>query len=123
MATVTLERSRAGDGEMQQGRDLAVCQVSDVPEGGGLRVQLTDRIAVAVFQSGGEYFVVDDKCTHGNASLADGEVTGEDIECPFHFGTFSLRTGKPTGAPCVIPLRTYPTTVRGGAVYIANPSA
>jgi nitrite reductase/ring-hydroxylating ferredoxin subunit len=120
MATVTLERVE--NKEMQPGRALALCQVSDVPAQGGLRRELTDHIVVSVFRAGGEYFVVDDKCTHGSASLAEGEVVGEDIECPFHFGTFSLRSGEPTGRPCSIPLRTYPATVRDGVIYITDPT-
>ena len=120
MATMILERT--DNKQMRAGRALALCQASDVPAQGGLRRVLTDRIVVSVFQAGGEYFVVDDKCTHGNASLAEGEVIGEDIECPFHFGTFSLRSGEPTGRPCSIALRTYPVTVRDGVIYIPDPT-
>ena len=104
-------------------QELALCETADVPAEGGLRLELSGNVTVAVFRSGGEYFVVDDLCTHGNASLADGEVMGEDIACPYHFGTFSLRTGEPTGSPCTLALRTYPATVRDGMVYIADPSA
>jgi len=104
-------------------QELALCNISDVPAEGGFRRELPGDVTVAVFRSGDEYFVVDDLCTHGSASLADGEVMGEDIACPYHFGTFSLRTGEPTGAPCTMPLRTYPATVRDGVIYIADPSA
>jgi len=114
MAMTGLSRSAMPEPE------LALCKASDVPEDGGLRLELSAQVAVAVFRAGGAYFVVDDKCTHGNASLADGEVVGEDIACPYHFGTFSLRTGEPTGSPCTVPLRTYPATVRDGVIYIVD---
>ena len=76
---------------------------------------------IAVFRSGGEYFVIDDTCTHGSASLSEGEVIGFEIECPYHFGAFDLRTGKATAAPCSISLQTYRTELRDGIVYIEAP--
>lgn len=117
MAVTALARVMMAD------RELALCTISEVPKEGGLRLELAGNVVVSVFRSGEEYFVVDDLCTHGNASLADGEVMGEDIACPYHFGTFSLRTGEPTGSPCTLALRTYPAAVRDGTVYIDDPSA
>jgi nitrite reductase/ring-hydroxylating ferredoxin subunit len=98
---------------------IFLCKTSEVPEWGGLRVELTDRPAVAVFRSGSQYFVTDDLCTHGEASLADGEVEGMEIICPFHLGRFDLRDGRATAAPCVDPLRSYPTELRDGDIFAA----
>lgn len=99
---------------------IALCTVTDVPDVGGFRIEMEGREAIAVFRSGDsrdEYFVTDDQCTHGSASLCDGDVIGEEIECPFHRGMFDLRTGEPTGSPCTIPLRTYRAEVRDGTIY------
>jgi p-cumate 2,3-dioxygenase ferredoxin subunit len=50
--------------------------------------------------------------THGEASLSeDGILTGKIVECTFHFGTFDVTTGEPTGMPCEIPLKVYPVKV------------
>ena len=98
---------------------IPVCEISEIPARGGLRVQLPGRPPIAVFRVGTEYFVTDDTCTHGQASLADGEVIGMEIECPFHQGTFDLRTGAPTARPCSVPLRTYRTQLRGNTLYAA----
>ena len=72
---------------------------------------------------GGGTFVVDDTCTHGDASLAEGFVEGDAIECPFHAGTFCLRDGRPTGEPAVVPIRAYATRVIDGQVCIAAAGA
>src|SRR5262245_38477474 len=96
---------------------IFLCKTSQVPDWGGLRVELADRPAVVVFRSGAQYFVTDDLCTHGEASLADGEVEGMEIVCPFHQGRFDLRDGCVTAAPCVEPLRTYPTELRDGEIF------
>jgi hypothetical protein len=56
-------------------------------------------------------------CTHGEASLAaEGIITGKTVECTFHFGTFDVTTGEPTGMPCEIALKTYPVTIVDGNV-------
>jgi len=97
---------------------IEICECAQVPGDAGLRVDVADIGAVAVFRHEGGYYVTDDKCTHGEASLSEGEVFGEEVECPFHKGAFSFRTGKPTARPCLIPLKTYPVHVADGKVYI-----
>jgi p-cumate 2,3-dioxygenase ferredoxin subunit len=57
-------------------------------------------------------FATADMCTHGEASLSEeGILTGKIVECTFHFGTFDVTTGEPTGMPCEIPLKIYPVRV------------
>jgi nitrite reductase/ring-hydroxylating ferredoxin subunit len=67
---------------------------------------------------GGGVFVVADTCTHGDASLSEGFVEGDAIECPFHAGLFCLRDGRATKEPAVEPIRTWPATVVDGQVCI-----
>jgi len=45
-------------------------------------------------------------------------LTGKTVECTFHFGTFDVTTGEPTGMPCEIPLKTYPVKVIDDQVCI-----
>lgn len=67
---------------------------------------------------GGGWFVVDDTCSHGQASLADGFVEGDEIECPFHSGKFCVRDGRATAMPADAPIRVYPARVIDGQVCI-----
>jgi len=97
-----------------QMRDL--CEASAVPADSGLKVSVPGRDPVAVFRVGSEYFVIDDTCTHGNGSLAEGETIGYEVTCPYHFGRFCLRTGQATAPPCVDPVRTYRSEIRLGRV-------
>ena len=73
---------------------------------------------LAVYNLDEIFYVTDDTCSHGDASLADGEIDGELVECPFHAGCFEISTGLPAGAPCTIPIRSYKTVIEDGAVYI-----
>ena len=96
---------------------LGLCAAGDVPDGGVLKVE-AGGLTVAVFHLGERYYVTDDACTHGPGSLSEGCVDGDVIECDFHHGAFNIITGEVVSAPCMEPLRTYPTTVADGHVYI-----
>lgn len=98
-----------------------LCLTSDVEQGAGLQVMIEGYPALAVFHlEDGGFYVTNDTCTHGDASLADGEIDGCEVECPFHAGAFDIKTGEPCGAPCSIPLKTYPSIVRSGQVYLVE---
>lgn len=102
---------------------ITLCPTADVEEGMPRRV-LTDGLPpLAVFQLEDEYFVTDDTCTHGEASLCDGFVEGDEIECPWHQGKFCIRDGRATQFPAVEPIRVYRTQVIDGQVCIARPAA
>ncbi len=62
--------------------------------------------------------VTDDTCTHGAASLAEGFVEGDEIECPWHSGRFCIKDGRATAMPAVEPIRVYKTRVIDGQVCI-----
>jgi len=90
----------------------------DVPEGEVRRFAAPGRRALAVYNVGGEILVTDDICTHGMASLSEGLLEGEIIECPWHGGAFNVRTGAPAALPCTEPIRTYAVSVEEGFVWV-----
>lgn len=96
-----------------------ICKVSEVPAGSCKRVELAHAAPLAVFNVEGTFHVIDDTCSHGNASLADGYVEGDEVECPFHGGRFCVRTGEPRGFPATEPVKSYPAEVVGDDVCIS----
>jgi nitrite reductase/ring-hydroxylating ferredoxin subunit len=94
---------------------VALCPVADVAPGGSLRV-LVGSHALAVFNVDGCLHVTDDTCTHGLSSLAEGDLDGRVVTCPWHGGAFDVTNGEPVAAPCTVALRTYPSQVRDGAL-------
>jgi nitrite reductase/ring-hydroxylating ferredoxin subunit len=97
---------------------LKLCRADVVEDGEALRVEVEGRPPLAVFHVNGEYYTTDDTCSHGDASLAEGFVDGEHVECPWHSGRFCLKTGAALTFPAVEPIRVYPTIVRDGNVFI-----
>jgi 3-phenylpropionate/trans-cinnamate dioxygenase ferredoxin subunit len=69
----------------------------------------------------GNFYAIDDVCTHENFLLSLGELFELDVECPQHGSRFNLKTGKVTGLPAVIPTRTFPVTVEGGDIFVEVP--
>ena len=98
---------------------LSLCPTSEVPEGGALKVE-RDGLILAVFNLGNEFYVTDDACTHGPGSLSEGEVDGDIVECNFHNGSFNIKTGEVVDPPCMIPVKTYKTSVEDGKVFIEH---
>jgi nitrite reductase/ring-hydroxylating ferredoxin subunit len=82
------------------------------------QVELDGREPIAIYNLDGEFFATDDTCTHGNASMAEGDIDGSEVYCPFHMGAFDIRTGEATVAPCSVPLKTYEVVIEDGYLFI-----
>jgi 3-phenylpropionate/trans-cinnamate dioxygenase ferredoxin subunit len=73
---------------------------------------------VAIAQDGGEYFAIQNECSHAAVALSEGEVADCQVECWLHGSRFDLRTGKPTGLPATEPVAVFPIEVRDGEIYV-----
>ena len=98
-------------------KKIKVCSVDEITSGEALQVELEERPPLAVYNLEGDFYVTDDTCTHGDASLAEGDIEGDEIVCPFHLGKFDIRTGEVTAAPCSEPIQTYPVEIEDGNVF------
>lgn len=74
---------------------------------------------MAVFNLDGEFHALADRCTHGDASMADGYLEEDGtVECPLHTARFCLKTGKPLCLPATEPLRVFALTIEDGEIYV-----
>ena len=71
---------------------VKVCPTSDVAEGSVKSFEVGNNV-IAVYNLGGTFYATDNECTHGAASLADGILEDDIIECTLHFGAFNVKTG------------------------------
>ncbi len=101
---------------------IYACPVADVPEGEALRIDTSP--VIALFNVGGEFYAINDRCSHGNASMSEGYLEDDaTVECPLHAASFCLKTGKALCLPATDPLTTYPVHVEGGDIFIDLPEA
>lgn len=73
---------------------------------------------IAVFNVGGTYYAIEDRCTHDDGPLADGELEDYAIECPRHGARFDIRSGKALCLPAVVDVPWFPVRVEGDQVLI-----
>lgn len=73
---------------------------------------------IAVFRVDGKLYALDDHCSHGDASLSDGWVEGNCVECPLHQARFNLLTGEAETGPAVEPVRSYKLRTDGTDVFV-----
>ncbi|MDX1691332.1 MAG: non-heme iron oxygenase ferredoxin subunit [Acidimicrobiia bacterium] len=95
---------------------VRIATLDELPDGRGVRVDL-EGSRIAVFRLGDDVYAVGDRCTHAEASLAEGEVFDTAVECPRHGAEFDLTTGTGT-LPATRPVRVYDTSVVDGDVYL-----
>jgi nitrite reductase/ring-hydroxylating ferredoxin subunit len=73
---------------------------------------------VALYRLEDGFYATQDTCTHAVASLSDGYLEGDEIECPLHAGRFCVRTGAAKGFPADTPLAVYPVRVEGQDIFV-----
>ena len=95
---------------------VRVCGKAEVAPG-AVKAFAVGPSTLAVYNINGTYYVTDDECTHAAASLADGILDGDVIECCMHMGSFNVLTGEPVAPPCEVPLRTYQVVLKGEDVF------
>ena len=94
--------------------DLVLDQIT---EGKPVRIE-KDGKSICVARIGSEVFAIADTCTHSDASLSEGDISGFKIECWLHGAEFDLRTGEALTLPANIPLETYSVKIDGNSVTI-----
>lgn len=96
----------AREGELPPGR----CKVVDV-----------DDVMVAVYNLAGDYYAIEDTCTHDGGELASGEIDGDEVICPRHGARFCIRTGEALTPPAYEDVETYPVRIENGVIQVADP--
>lgn len=97
---------------------VVACDVGAIDEGGALKLE-ANGLQIALFNIAGEFFAVNDRCSHGNASMSEGYVEDDGtVECPLHSARFCLRTGVALCQPATQAIQTYPVTLVDGKICV-----
>jgi 3-phenylpropionate/trans-cinnamate dioxygenase ferredoxin subunit len=113
-----------------------IAAVSEIPDGARKLVEVEGR-AIVVFNVGGEFFALNNRCPHKGGSLCHGRLSGrvessqpgeyrysqtrEIIRCPWHQWEFDLRTGKSWCDPARLRVRSYVVSIEPGARVVEGP--
>ena len=102
--------------------ELDVCPVEELPPG-SVKIVVAGALAIGVYNCGGEYFAIEDRCSHDDGPLCEGDWDEEEcrVICPRHGSQFDLRTGDPLTLPAWEPVATYAVRVEDGVVRVDVP--
>ncbi len=79
---------------------------------------MEDGHKIALIRMNDGVYAIDDTCTHAEASLAEGEITGDRVKCALHGAEFDVRTGEVKSFPAVVGVGKYATKVDDNRIYV-----
>jgi 3-phenylpropionate/trans-cinnamate dioxygenase ferredoxin subunit len=98
---------------------VEVIDQNALAEGGHIVVDV-DGTEVAVFKIDGEFYAIEDVCTHDGAEIASGELDGDEIVCPRHGARFCVKTGAVKAPPAYEDIACFPVRVENGKVQVRD---
>ena len=98
---------------------IDVCPLSELMPGQVRLVEWED-LEIGVFNCNGTVFAIEDRCSHDDGPLVEGEVDSEGctVECPRHGSRFDLRTGRPQTLPAYAPVDTFPVIIQDDTIKL-----
>jgi len=100
---------------------LPAAKTGNVAEGTATKVSVGD-CDIALFNVGGTFYATAESCTHAFASLVDGYIDGDEVECPLHGARFSIATGQVLAEPATENLAVYPVRVEDDLILVGIPA-
>lgn len=110
-------------------RFVKAAKTSEISQDSCKLVALEDN-RIAVFNLSGDYYAIDNACTHEGGPLSKGVIDGEEVQCPWHYSRFNIKTGQCTRPPAELeggfpvnpraikPVRTYNVRVNGDDIEV-----
>ena len=99
--------------------ELVVGPVDELPPG-SVKIVVAGSISVGVYNLDGEFFAIEDRCSHDDGPLCEGDFDPEEgvAICPRHGANFDIRSGRPLTLPAYEPVDTFPVRVENGVVKV-----
>jgi len=91
------------------GENVVIGTVAEIPLGSVRRFEVAG-LAIAVAHTDEGIYALEDRCSHADVALSEGELEGCLLECWLHGSAFDVRTGIPQSLPALTPVKTFPVT-------------
>ena len=96
---------------------VKVAQIDDLSPGEMMMVEVGDgRILLANVE--GNVHAIDDICSHAYASLSEGDLNGQEVECPLHGSAFDLASGEAMTPPADESVKVYEVRIDGQDILV-----
>jgi 3-phenylpropionate/trans-cinnamate dioxygenase ferredoxin component len=99
--------------------EIDVCPLDELPPG-KVKIVRAGELAIGVYHVNGELYAIEDRCSHDDGPLCEGDWEPEErvVICPRHGSSFDLRTGEALSLPAYLPVETFPVRVEDGIVKV-----
>lgn len=98
---------------------VRVADLHELPERGLVGMEVNGQKIVLVAAGEGAYYALQDRCSHADFPLSDGElIDGDRLECQYHGAKFEVATGRAVALPAIRPVKTYEVKVEDDAVLV-----
>lgn len=97
---------------------MKAATVEAIPPGTAQQLTLAGT-TIALFNIDGEFYAIDNTCTHQGGPLAEGTVEGDEVICPWHGAVFNIKTGEVQGPPAGRNVSSFPVRVNGSDIEVA----
>ena len=94
-----------------------VAKASDVAPG-QMRIVEAGGERIALCNVAGTFYAIQDLCTHDDGPLGEGNLKGDQVECPRHGARFDVKSGAAVRMPAIAPVRTYSVRVENGDIVV-----
>lgn len=102
---------------MSENKFYPVAKVGEIADPGKQVFEVEDQL-VAIIHTQGQFFAIDDVCTHDGGPLAEGDLEGYQIICPRHGARFDVRDGRALTLPATRPTISHEVKVEGDTIYV-----
>jgi len=101
---------------------IGVCPADELPPG-RMKIVHAGQLAVGVYNIGGELYAIEDRCSHDDGPLCEGDWEPDEgvVICPRHGANFDIRTGDALTLPAFQPVSTYRVYVVDGQIRLELP--
>lgn len=101
--------------------EVEICPFDELPDPGHVVVEAGPE-GLGVYHCDGQLFAIEDRCTHDDGKLCEGEWDPSTCEviCPRHGARFDIRSGQALTLPAYLPVDTYPVRVREDGVVVVD---
>ena len=105
------------DGGQGEGTWVNVADLDECPPGTLLDVEAGQE-SIVLANIDGDLYALQNRCSHQDLPLSDGELDGDRLECLYHGARFDVCTGRAVGLPAIKPVEVFDVEVRGQEVYV-----
>ncbi|MGB9668830.1 MAG: Rieske (2Fe-2S) protein [Anaerolineales bacterium] len=106
--------------DSSQCKFINVAGIEEVKNGQRMFIEIDD-LSIVLFNIGGEYFAIENECSHDGGPIGEGDLEEMSIVCPRHGAKFDIATGQVLSLPAVEDIPAYPVRVKKDRIQIGIP--